>query len=82
MQFDMGIYGLGILAGHHGAPRWSPFLARLAERRRVVVPSLPGFPGATGHDRLPTVPGDRAPVLLMKPYDSREIAVALAAAIA
>ena len=37
---------------------------------------------ATGHDRLPTVPGDRAPVLLMKPYDSREIAVALAAAIA
>lgn len=43
---------LGVLAGLGGAPRWTPFLARLAERRRVVVPSLPGFPGATGHDVL------------------------------
>lgn len=40
------------LAGLGGAPRWSPFLARLAARRRVVVPSIPGFPGALGHDRL------------------------------
>jgi pimeloyl-ACP methyl ester carboxylesterase len=47
---------LGVLAGLGGAPRWSPFLARLAERRRVVVPSLPGFPGATGHDRLDDLP--------------------------
>jgi pimeloyl-ACP methyl ester carboxylesterase len=43
---------VGVLAGLGGAPRWSPFLARLAERRRVVVPSLPGFPGGLGHERL------------------------------
>jgi pimeloyl-ACP methyl ester carboxylesterase len=43
---------LVVLAGLGGAPRWSRFLARLAERRRVVVPSLPGFPGARGHERL------------------------------
>jgi pimeloyl-ACP methyl ester carboxylesterase len=40
------------LAGLAGLPRWTPFLDRLAERRRVVAPSIPGFPGATGHDRL------------------------------
>jgi pimeloyl-ACP methyl ester carboxylesterase len=43
---------LGVLAGLGGLPRWSPFLERLAARRRVIVPSLPGFPGAEGHDRL------------------------------
>lgn len=37
---------------------------------------------ATGHDRLPAIPGERAAVLLLKPYDSREIAAALAAATA
>lgn len=46
---------LGVLAGLGGLPRWSPFLDRLAERRRVIVPSLPGFPGAEGHDRLDTL---------------------------
>jgi pimeloyl-ACP methyl ester carboxylesterase len=40
------------LAGVAGLPRWTPFLDRLAERHRVVAPSLPGYPGATGHDRL------------------------------
>jgi pimeloyl-ACP methyl ester carboxylesterase len=40
------------LAGIGGLPRWTPFLDRLAERHRVVAPSLPGFPGAAGHDRL------------------------------
>ncbi|MGO8916104.1 MAG: alpha/beta fold hydrolase [Stellaceae bacterium] len=40
------------LAGLGGLPRWTPFLDRLAERHRVVAPSIPGFPGATGHDRL------------------------------
>jgi len=40
------------LAGLGGLPRWTPFLDRLAERHRVVAPSLPGYPGATGHDRL------------------------------
>jgi pimeloyl-ACP methyl ester carboxylesterase len=29
-----------------------PFLDRLAERRTVIVPSLPGFPGALGHSVL------------------------------
>jgi pimeloyl-ACP methyl ester carboxylesterase len=43
---------LGVLAGFGGLPRWTPFLAALATQRRVVVPSLPGFPGGLGHDRL------------------------------
>jgi pimeloyl-ACP methyl ester carboxylesterase len=45
---------LGFLAGLGGLLRWTPFLERLAERHRVVAPSLPGFPGALGHDRLDT----------------------------
>ena len=40
------------LAGFGGLTKWIPFLDRLAESRRVIVPSLPGFPGAEGHDRL------------------------------
>lgn len=47
---------IGVLGGLHGFPRWTPFLARLAQARRVIVPSLPGFPGATGHDRLDDLP--------------------------
>jgi pimeloyl-ACP methyl ester carboxylesterase len=43
---------LGFLAGFGGLPRWIPFLDRLAERRTVIVPSLPGFPGALGHTQL------------------------------
>jgi pimeloyl-ACP methyl ester carboxylesterase len=43
---------LGFLGGVRGLPRWTPFLDRLAERRRVVAPSLPGFPGGLGHQRL------------------------------
>jgi pimeloyl-ACP methyl ester carboxylesterase len=43
---------LGFLAGFGGLPRWMPFLDRLAEKREVIVPSLPGFPGATGHTLL------------------------------
>jgi pimeloyl-ACP methyl ester carboxylesterase len=43
---------LGFLGGLRGLPRWPGFLDRLAARRRVIAPSLPGFPGATGHDRL------------------------------
>jgi pimeloyl-ACP methyl ester carboxylesterase len=43
------------LAGLVGLPRWTPFLDRLAEHRRVIAPSLPGFPGAAGHDRLDTL---------------------------
>jgi pimeloyl-ACP methyl ester carboxylesterase len=45
---------LGFLAGFGGLPRWVPFLDRLAEHRTVIVPSLPGFPGATGHKLLDT----------------------------
>lgn len=40
------------LAGLGGLPRWTPFLDRLAEDRRVIAPSLPGQPGATGHEQL------------------------------
>lgn len=43
---------LGYLAGIGGLPRWTPFLDLLAQQRCVVVPSLPGFPGATGHTVL------------------------------
>lgn len=43
---------LGFLGGLRGLPRWTPFLDRLAQRRRVIAPSLPGFPGALGHQRL------------------------------
>jgi pimeloyl-ACP methyl ester carboxylesterase len=45
---------LGFLAGLGGLPRWIPFLDRLAETRTVIVPSLPGYPGATGHSVLDT----------------------------
>ncbi|HEY8518301.1 MAG TPA: alpha/beta fold hydrolase [Candidatus Binatia bacterium] len=47
---------LGFFAGLGGAIRWSPFLDALAQRRRVIVPSLPGFPGATGHELLDDLP--------------------------
>ncbi len=44
---------LGVLFGLGGCPRWSPFLDRLAEQRRVIVPSLPGFQGSgTQHRNL------------------------------
>ncbi len=45
---------VGFLAGLGGLPRWVPFLDRLAESRTVVAPSLPGYPGATGHTELDT----------------------------
>jgi len=45
---------LGFLAGLGGLPRWLPFLDKLAETRTVIVPSLPGYPGATGHTELDT----------------------------
>jgi pimeloyl-ACP methyl ester carboxylesterase len=43
---------VGYLAGLIGLPRWTPFLDELSKTRRVIVPSLPGFPGATGHEDL------------------------------
>ena len=33
-------------AGIGGLPRWSPFLEALSSSRRVIAPSLPGFPGS------------------------------------
>jgi pimeloyl-ACP methyl ester carboxylesterase len=45
---------LGFLAGFGGLPRWIPFLDELARSRTVVAPSLPGYPGATGHTVLDT----------------------------
>ncbi len=47
---------VGFLGGLRGLPRWIPFLDRLAERRHVIAPSLPGFPGATGHLLLDDLP--------------------------
>ncbi len=46
---------LGYLAGLAGAPRWTPFLEALSQSHRVVVPSLPGFPGAPDYDHLDTL---------------------------
>ena len=46
---------LGYIAGFGGLVRWTPFLDRLARSRRVIVPSVPGMPGATGHDQLDTI---------------------------
>ena len=43
---------LGVLPGIGGAPRWTPFMEALSDTRRVIVPSLPGFPGSLGHDVL------------------------------
>jgi pimeloyl-ACP methyl ester carboxylesterase len=43
------------LPGIDGLPKWTPFLNRLASTRRVIAPSLPGFPGAAGHDELDTI---------------------------
>src|SRR6516165_12729197 len=45
---------VGFLAGLGGLPRWIPFLDKLAETRTVIAPSLPGYPGATGHTVLDT----------------------------
>lgn len=43
------------LPGLGGFPKWPPILDRLAVSRRVIVPSLPGFPGGEGHDQLDSV---------------------------
>jgi pimeloyl-ACP methyl ester carboxylesterase len=43
---------LAVLPGLGGCPRWTPFLDALAQDRRVVVVSLPGFPGSDDHHRL------------------------------
>jgi pimeloyl-ACP methyl ester carboxylesterase len=40
------------LAGLAGVPHWSRFLEQLSQRHRVIVPSLPGFPGAPDYDHL------------------------------
>lgn len=43
---------LGFVPGYAGLPRWTPFLERLSESRHVIAPSLPGFPGGSGHTAL------------------------------
>lgn len=43
------------LPGFGGLPKWTPFLDRLAKTRTVIAPSLPGYPGGLGHDRLDTL---------------------------
>lgn len=39
-------------AGLGGMPAWLPMLDTLAAKQRVVVPSLPGFPGGANHELL------------------------------
>jgi len=44
---------VGVLSGLGGATHWTEFLELLAAEHRVVVPSLPGFPGGgRAHARL------------------------------
>jgi pimeloyl-ACP methyl ester carboxylesterase len=43
---------LGFLAGLGGLQQWPPLLEKLSQRRRVIVPSLPGYPGGIGHNLL------------------------------
>lgn len=40
------------LAGIGGLPAWPEFLERLSAQRRVITPSLPGFPGAENFRHL------------------------------
>ena len=47
---------LGFLGGLRGLPRWPRFLDLLAERRRVIAPSLPGQFGASDFDELDDLP--------------------------
>lgn len=44
---------LGVIAGHYGMPRWTPFLEALSQRRQVILLSPPGFPGSDAqHEHL------------------------------
>ena len=43
---------VGYLAGIGGLPRWPQVLDQLATQRRVVAPSLPGFPGGSAFRQL------------------------------
>lgn len=47
---------VGFLPGFGGLPYWPAFLDRLAEERRVIAPSIPGFPGGEGHEILDDLP--------------------------
>lgn len=46
---------LGYLAGYGGLPKWTPVLDKLAEQRRVIAPSPPGYPGSQGHEELDNI---------------------------
>lgn len=46
---------VGFLPGIGGLPKWTPMLDLLAAHRQVIAPSLPGTPGAAGHDDLDTI---------------------------
>jgi pimeloyl-ACP methyl ester carboxylesterase len=46
---------VGYFAGLHGLPGWLPLLDSLSENRRVVAPSLPGYPGGFDYEPLDDV---------------------------
>jgi abhydrolase domain-containing protein 6 len=62
---------LAYLGSLVGVPRWTPFLDALAEQFHVVCPSLPGFPGATGHEDLDNLTDWLAALLDL--FDAAEI---------
>jgi len=44
---------VAVFAGLGGFPRWTPFLEALSAEYRVIVPSIPGFPGGSmAHKQL------------------------------
>lgn len=47
---------LGVLSGLFGFPVWTSFLEALSQKRRVIVPSLPGHPGGGDFRTLDDLP--------------------------
>ena len=46
---------LGYFAGLHGLPKWQPVLDELSKNRKIIAPSLPGYPGGGDYEQLDDV---------------------------